>query len=69
MLPCNVVVEQADAWSPDDDTVSVKHMVKIANPLMMAEVGDFAIANEVLGEAQSRLTRVVEALGKLSADK
>jgi len=57
MLPCNVTVEEV----PQGGSV-----VRIANPVMMMQVGEWQ-GNERLGEvaaeARARLERVAAALG------
>lgn len=55
MLPCNVVVEEADRGAK----------VRIADPAVMMQVGGLAddpTLREVGGEAAARLVRVAEAL-------
>jgi len=58
MLPCNVIVEEAE----DGGT-----LVRIIDPEAMLQAGGFAgdpVLKEVGGEAEARLRRVAEELGK-----
>ena len=58
MLPCNVIVEEAE----DGGT-----LVRIIDPEAMLQAGGFAgdpVLEEVGGEAEARLRRVAEELGK-----
>ena len=55
MLPCNVVVEEAGSGA----------LVRIADPVAMMQAGNLAGApelQEVSGEAEARLKRVVQVL-------
>jgi uncharacterized protein (DUF302 family) len=56
MLPCNVIVEEAEAGGT---------LVRIINPAAMMQAGGFAgdpVLKEVGGEAEARLKRVAAAL-------
>jgi len=57
MLPCNVIVEETDGGT----------LVRIIDPAAMMQAGGFAgdpVLQEVGGEAEKRLKRVAEALGR-----